>query len=103
MRLFQAPVDTCLDSSLLASLSVHGLHFTVYAPSIFNNHWTENAYAIVSEASFDEKNAQCFLNDFQTYDVMYIWFGTPHMGCLLNGALGPTETFGHALHIFQGS
>ena len=33
MRLFQAAVDTCLDSPFFASLSVHGLHFTVYAPS----------------------------------------------------------------------
>ena len=33
MRLFQAPLDTCLDSPFFASLSVHGLHFTVYAPS----------------------------------------------------------------------
>ena len=33
MRLFQAPLDTCLDSPFLASLSVHVLHFTVYAPS----------------------------------------------------------------------
>ena len=32
MRLFQAALDTCLDSPLFASLSVHGLHFTVYAP-----------------------------------------------------------------------
>ena len=29
MRLFQAPLDTCLDSPFFASLSVHGLHFTV--------------------------------------------------------------------------
>ena len=34
MCLFQAALDTCLDSPLFASLSVHGLHFTVYAPSI---------------------------------------------------------------------
>ena len=33
MRLFQAALDTCLDSPCFASLSVHGLHFTVYAPS----------------------------------------------------------------------
>ena len=35
MRLFQAPLrlDTCLDSPFFASLSIHGLHFTVYAPS----------------------------------------------------------------------
>ena len=33
MRLFQAALDTCLDSLFFASLSVHGLHFTVYAPS----------------------------------------------------------------------
>ena len=33
MRLFQAALDTCLDSPFFASLSVHGLHFTVYAPS----------------------------------------------------------------------
>ena len=28
------PLGTCLDSPLSAGLSVHGLHFTVYAPSI---------------------------------------------------------------------
>ena len=33
MRPFQAALDTCLDSPFFASLSVHGLHFTVYAPS----------------------------------------------------------------------
>ena len=33
MRLFQAPLDTPLDSPFFANLSVHGLHFTVYAPS----------------------------------------------------------------------
>ena len=33
MRLFQAALDTCLDSPFFASLSVHGLHFTVYLPS----------------------------------------------------------------------
>ena len=33
MRTFQAALDTCLDSPFFASLSVHGLHFTVYAPS----------------------------------------------------------------------
>ena len=34
MRLFQAPLDTCLGSPFFASLSVHGLHFMVYAASI---------------------------------------------------------------------
>ena len=33
LHLFQAALDTCLDSPLFTSLSVHGLHFTVYAPS----------------------------------------------------------------------
>ena len=33
VRLFQAALDTCLGSPFFASLSVHGLHFTVYAPS----------------------------------------------------------------------
>ena len=33
MRLFQAPLDTPLDSPFSATLSVHGLHFTVCAPS----------------------------------------------------------------------
>ena len=33
MHPFQAALDTCLDSPFFASLSVHGLHFTVYAPS----------------------------------------------------------------------
>ena len=37
MRLFQAPLDTCLGSPFFASLSVHGLHFTVYAPSRYQN------------------------------------------------------------------
>ena len=41
MRLFQAALDTCLDSPLLASLSVHGLHFTVYAAS---NYGPRNYY-----------------------------------------------------------
>ena len=34
MRLFQAALDTCLGSPFFASLSVHGLHFTVYVPSM---------------------------------------------------------------------
>ena len=33
MRLFQAALDTCLGSPSSATLSVHGLHFMVYAPS----------------------------------------------------------------------
>ena len=33
MRLFQAPLNTCLNSPFFVTLSVHGLHFTVYAPS----------------------------------------------------------------------
>ena len=37
MGLFQAALDTCLDSPFFASLSVHGLHFTVYAPSKIAN------------------------------------------------------------------
>ena len=32
-QLFQAPLDTCLGSPFFASLSVHGLPFTVYAAS----------------------------------------------------------------------
>ena len=32
MSHFQAPLDTCLDNPLLANLSVHDFHFTVYAP-----------------------------------------------------------------------
>ena len=34
MRLFQAALDTPRDSPFSATLSVHGLHFTVYALSI---------------------------------------------------------------------
>ena len=33
MRLFQAALDTTLDCPFSATLSVHGLHFTVCAPS----------------------------------------------------------------------
>ena len=35
MRLLQAALDTPLDSPFSATLSVHGLHFMVCAPSIF--------------------------------------------------------------------
>ena len=35
MRLFQAALDTPLNSPFSATLSVHGLHFTVCAPSSF--------------------------------------------------------------------
>ena len=35
MRLFQSALDTPLDSPFSATLSVHGLHFTVCAPSKF--------------------------------------------------------------------
>ena len=35
MRLFQAPLGTCLGSPFFANHSVHGLHFTVYALSSF--------------------------------------------------------------------
>ena len=38
MRLFQGALDTPLDSPFSATLSVHGLHFTVCAPSI---NWTD--------------------------------------------------------------
>ena len=44
MRPFQAPLDTCLDSPFFASLSVHSLHFTVYALSkcTTNTHTSED-------------------------------------------------------------
>ena len=35
MHLFQGALDTPLDSPLSATLSIHGLHFTVCAPSIY--------------------------------------------------------------------
>ena len=34
MRLFPAALDTPLDSPFSTTLSVHGLHFMLYAPSI---------------------------------------------------------------------
>ena len=34
---FFRPLDSCLDSPLLARLSIHGLHFTVYVPSMNTN------------------------------------------------------------------
>ena len=37
MRLFQAALDTPLDSPFFATLSVHGLHFTVCTPSILGS------------------------------------------------------------------
>ena len=41
MRLFQAAFDTCLDSPFFASLSVHGLHFMVYAPKRCNENFMQ--------------------------------------------------------------
>ena len=38
MHLFQDAPDTPLDSPFFATLSVHGLHFTVCTPSIFFGH-----------------------------------------------------------------
>ena len=35
MRPFQNPLDTCLCTPFFPSLSVHGLHFTVCAPSMY--------------------------------------------------------------------
>ena len=44
MRLFQAPLDTCLGSPFFASLSVHSLHFTVDALSIrLGNYFLHNS------------------------------------------------------------
>ena len=41
LRLFQAPLDTCLDSPFCAACSIHGLPFTVCAPSkIHATSWT---------------------------------------------------------------
>ena len=41
MRLFQAPLDACLDTApFFASRSVHGLHFTVYAAQLLVCVWT---------------------------------------------------------------
>ena len=34
MRPYQTPLDACLDSPFFASLSVHGLHFTVHKASM---------------------------------------------------------------------
>ena len=49
MRLFQAPLNSCLGSPFFANLSVHGLHFTVYAPSNFLSHQnSEFAFAFAA-------------------------------------------------------
>ena len=39
MRLFQAALDIPLDSPFSATLSSHGLHFTVYVPSSDTHHF----------------------------------------------------------------
>ena len=48
MRLFQAALDTCLDTPSFASLSVHGLHFTVYAPSRNSRHFSCRHFSCLS-------------------------------------------------------
>ena len=42
MRLFQAALDTPRDSPFSATLSVHGLHFTVYTLSSFGPNFDAN-------------------------------------------------------------
>ena len=48
MRLFQAALDTPLDSPFSATLSVHGLHFTVCAPSKFCPSWSVSGGSLLA-------------------------------------------------------
>ena len=54
MRLFKAALNTCLDSPFFASLSVHGLHFTVYAPS----RWSASVGFISTSETWTDKTGQ---------------------------------------------
>ena len=67
MRLFQAPHDTCLGSPFLASLSVHGLHFTAYAASIGG--FTTGGFNMLVRVD---------LGQIQFLLVLLLWF-TPHL------------------------
>ena len=56
VRVSQATLDTCLDSPFFASLSVHGLHFTLYAPS---KKYLGNSCAIAILAGTGECQKPC--------------------------------------------
>ena len=61
MRLLQAPLDTCLDSPFFAGLSVHGLHFTVYALSSIH---FRKFVAGVSRYTPENKEISAFIEEF---------------------------------------
>ena len=54
MRLFQAALGTCLDSPFFASLSVHGLHFTVYALELCDNTLSKKGSEKALEIALDK-------------------------------------------------
>ena len=56
MRLFQAALDTRLDNPFSATLSVHGLHFTVCAPSILVGVWNGWGYGLVTAPAQQKKS-----------------------------------------------
>ena len=60
MRLFQAPLDTCLCSPFFASLSVPGLHFTVYAVSILRRKQSSAKISKISRNTL-KSSKPCFV------------------------------------------
>ena len=65
MRLLQAPLKSCLGSPFFASLSTHGLHFTVYALSNFASYFFGDFSSRGFSASFSwplfSMSGKCFV------------------------------------------
>ena len=87
MRLFQAPLDTPLDSPFSATLSVHGLHFTVCAPSNYPPFF--NYYVINSEQLLLE-----YVNGVFQTGFLYFGFRGVGKGGLERGWGGVGEGLG---------
>ena len=76
MRLFQAALDTPVDSPFSATLSVHGLHFTVCAPSSLPNpeKETPEVFGKIEAGEFTLNN-MCTNNEFkaEAFLVAFLW------------------------------
>ena len=60
MCLFQAALDTPRDSPFTATLSVHGLHFTVYALSRYLNNMFKRIFLMTIQVRREQSHVEHF-------------------------------------------
>ena len=70
MRPFQAALDTCLDSPFSASLSVHGLHFMVCAPSGNSLRESFGPVCLLPTHSFRKAEASMYVKSSCPYNCL---------------------------------